>query len=86
MPVVCLIVAAGMILAACSTPTAEPTAVPTAAPLDNTPTPEPARAPGPSAVPEVGVPVIESPIPGDPTAVGNYNTYFYGGPGKEYVV
>jgi len=87
--VVSLLVAAGMILAGCSTPTAEPTAIsaqPTAAPAENTATPEPAPAPGPTAVPDVGVPVIETPAPGDPTAVANYNTYIYGGPSTDYVV
>jgi uncharacterized protein YraI len=37
-------------------------------------------------VPEVGIPVVETPAPGDPAAVANYNTYIYGGPGTSYVV
>ncbi|HKY84968.1 MAG TPA: NBR1-Ig-like domain-containing protein [Anaerolineales bacterium] len=84
---VSVLVAAGLVLGGCSTPTAAPpTEEPTALPTEIPAATETPPAPGPTAMPEVGVPVIETPAPGDPTAIANYNTYIYGGPGKDYAV
>lgn len=55
--------------------TAAPTAEPTTAP-----------APGPTPDPNIPVAVVPTPAPGEPTAVANYNTIIYSGPGQNYVV
>jgi len=62
-----------------------------APPVIDTATPPPAPtemapAPGPTADPNVAVAVFPAPNEGEPTAVANYNTYIYSGPGTNYVV
>src|SRR3990172_7643841 len=77
------------LFAGCASPTPEPTPVPVgppeAPPVSPAP-PEPAPAPGPTADPAIGIPVIETPAPGEPAAVANYNAFIFGGPGVDYVV
>ena len=52
-----------------------PTAAPTQAP-----------PPGPTPDPNIPVAVIPTAAPGGPSAIANYNTTIYGGPGTSYVV
>jgi uncharacterized protein YraI len=42
--------------------------------------------PGPTPDPNIPVAVIPTPAPGEPSAVANYNTTIYSGPGEGYVV
>ena len=83
-----ILVAAALVLGACSTPTPAPipTALPTVIPTLLPAATETLPAPDATAIPDIGVPVIETPAPGDPAAMASYNTYLFGGPGKEYVV
>ncbi|MGW8250413.1 MAG: SH3 domain-containing protein [Anaerolineales bacterium] len=47
---------------------------------------ETAPPPGPTPDPNIPVAVIPAAAPGEPSAVANYNTTIYGGPGTDYVV
>jgi uncharacterized protein YraI len=57
---------------------------PTAAPTQAVPTQAP--PPGPTPDPSVPVAVVPTPASGEPSAVANYNTHIYSGPGQDYVV
>lgn len=78
----------GLVLAACASPTTTPTEAPTVVVESTIPVPptEIPPAPGPTADPNVGVAVVPTAVPGGPTAIANYNTYIYSGPGTNYVV
>ena len=59
------------------------------APPPPTQAPAPAETmppPGPTPDPNIPVAVIPTPAPGEPSAVANYNTTIYSGPGEGYVV
>jgi uncharacterized protein YraI len=59
------------------------------APATQAPTTAPAETlppPGPTPDPNIPVAVIPTPAPGDPSAIANYNTLIYSGPGEDYVV
>jgi len=57
-----------------------PTAVPTVAPTEAAP------PPGPTPDPNIPVAVVPTPAPGDPSAIANFNTTIFSGPGTNYVV
>lgn len=59
-----------------------PTQAP-APPATSTATPPP---PGPTPDPNIPVAVIPTPASGEPTAIANFNTTIYSGPGTNYVV
>ena len=54
--------------------------------LPPTAAPEQAEPPGPTPDPNIPVAVVPTPAPGEPSAVANYNTAVFGGPGENYVV
>lgn len=58
-----------------------PTPVPPA-----TEVPTEAVPPGPTPDPNIPVAVVPTPAPGEPSAVANFNTTIYSGPGIDYVV
>ncbi len=58
-----------------------PTPVPPA-----TEVPTEAVPPGPTPDPSIPVAVVPTPAPGEPSAVANFNTTIYSGPGIDYVV
>ena len=58
-----------------------PTPVPPA-----TEVPTEAVPPGPTPDPSIPIAVIPTPAPGEPSAVANFNTTIYSGPGVDYVV
>ncbi|MCJ7512866.1 MAG: SH3 domain-containing protein [Anaerolineales bacterium] len=79
----------GMLLAACgggATPTQPPIVPPTEPVLVPTAVPPVSPAPGPTAMPLEAQPVVPTAQEGQPSAVANYNTWIYGGPGPDYVV
>jgi uncharacterized protein YraI len=59
--------------------------VTTEAPAPTTP-PTQAPPPGPTPDPNIPVAVVPTPAPGEPSAIANYNTTIYSGPGEDYVV
>jgi uncharacterized protein YraI len=61
-----------------------PTAVPTQAPPTAVPTQAP--PPGPTPDPNIPVAVVPTAAPGQPSAIANYNTTIFSGPGENYVV
>ena len=61
-------------------PPPPPTAAPPAVPTETSP------PPGPTPDPNIPVAVIPTPAPGEPSAIANYNTTIYSGPGEAYVV
>lgn len=73
-----MVIAGGLILAACATPTAEPTVM-----VESTIPVPPTEAPPATSVP---VAVFPTAAAGEPAAVASLNTYIYGGPGTNYVV
>lgn len=58
---------------------------PTEVPTQPAPTQAP-LPPGPTPDPNIPVAVVPTPAPGEPSAVANYNTTIYSGPGTNYVV
>ena len=62
-------------LTAQAPPPAEPTQAPTAT----------LPPPGPTPDPNLPVAVVPTPIPGEPSAIANYNTGIFSGPGENYV-
>jgi uncharacterized protein YraI len=57
-----------------------PTAAPTVAPTETAP------PPGPTPDPNIPVAVIPTAAPGEPSAIANFNTIIFSGPGTNYVV
>ena len=47
---------------------------------------EAAPPPGPTPDPNIPVAVVPTAAPGEPSAIANYNTTIYSGPGENYVV
>ncbi len=48
--------------------------------------PETPQPPGPTPDPSIPVAVVPTAAPGEPSAIANYNTTIFGGPGENYVV
>lgn len=69
-----------LLIAACSG-AATPAPTPTDAPP-----PTIAAPPGPTPDPNIPVAVIPTAVPGEPSAIANYNTTIFSGPGENYVV
>jgi uncharacterized protein YraI len=65
---------------------APPTTEPPAPTEPAEPTPTEAAPPGPTPDPSIPVAVVPTPSPGEPSAVANYNTTIFSGPGENYVV
>lgn len=55
-------------------------------PPDPTAAPTQAQPPGPTPDPRIPVAVVPTPAPGEPSAVANYNTTIFSGPGDSYAV
>src|SRR5262245_59473655 len=94
-----LLIVLSLLLGACATQTPAPTAdvsmlqtqpaqtvvadLTQNAPAAPTQTPPP---PGPTLDPNIPVSVLPTADPSGPSAVANYNTHIYSGPGTDYVV